>query len=317
MAGDQTFPTIIEKPGSIAGLDATLQWLKSHTNKLKQGLDSSGAILFRGFPITTAEDFDRFSAAFDYLDFTYSESLSNAVRINFTPRVFTANEAPPSVEIQLHHEMAQTPLFPEKIFFCCLQSAQFGGATPICRSDWLYADFKSAHPVWAEQFERLGLKYSTRMPASDDASSGQGRSWRSTLSVETVQAAESKLAELGYQWQWQPDDSLIATTPALPAVRHLADGSQSFFNQVIAAYLGWQRTSEGLEGLLTFGNNDTVPVAALEAIVAAARPHTIDICWQEGDVALVDNLRVMHGRNPYSGERKRQVLVCLAKEPKH
>ena len=55
-----------------------------------------GAVLFRGFPLATAEDFDAFVAAFDLPNFPYDESLSNAVRVNKTPRVFTANEAPPS-----------------------------------------------------------------------------------------------------------------------------------------------------------------------------------------------------------------------------
>jgi alpha-ketoglutarate-dependent taurine dioxygenase len=35
--------------------------------------------------------------------------------------------------------------------------------------------------------------------------------------------------------------------------------------------------------------------------------------WQDGDVALVDNYRVMHGRYPFSGTRKRKVVVCLAR----
>jgi alpha-ketoglutarate-dependent taurine dioxygenase len=26
--------------------------------------------------------------------------------------------------------------------------------------------------------------------------------------------------------------------------------------------------------------------------------------WQQGDVALVDNYRVMHGRRPFEGERR-------------
>ena len=52
--------------------------------------------------------------------FTYDESLSNAVRRNRTDRVFTANEAPPELEIFLHHEMAQTPCFPRYLFFYCI-----------------------------------------------------------------------------------------------------------------------------------------------------------------------------------------------------
>ena len=39
---------------------------------------------------------------------------------------------------------------------------------------------------------------------------------------------------------------------------------------------------------------------------------TFDLEWQDGDVALVDNYMTMHGRKPFSGDRKRQVLVALA-----
>ena len=73
------------------------------------------------------EDFDRFVAAFKLPNFPYEKSLSNAVRINRTPRVFTANEAPPSVTIFLHHEMAQTPVYPSKLFFFCEKPADAPG----------------------------------------------------------------------------------------------------------------------------------------------------------------------------------------------
>ncbi|MDA7834010.1 TauD/TfdA family dioxygenase, partial [Pseudomonadales bacterium] len=59
-------------------------WVQSHKHAIERSLQLSGAVLFRGFPVTSAEDFDAFSAAFGYPDFTYAESLSNAVRINFT-----------------------------------------------------------------------------------------------------------------------------------------------------------------------------------------------------------------------------------------
>ena len=86
---------------------------------------------FRGLGIQSAKAFDRFSYQFGYRDFSYQASLSNAVRVNLTPRVFTANEAPKEVEIFLHHEMAQTPLPPDKLFFCCLSASESGGATPF------------------------------------------------------------------------------------------------------------------------------------------------------------------------------------------
>ena len=311
---NMTFPHLVKNNEGVRDRNGMLTWLRSQIPTVKSHLASCGTVLFRGFPISCAEDFDLFSAAFGYGDFSYQESLSNAVRINFTPRVFSANEAPPDVEIYLHHELAQTPVAPEKIFFCCLNAAERGGATPLCRSDQLYHSFKSEYPEWAEQFARLGLKYTTHMPYMADANSGQGRSWCSTLSVQSVAEAEVRLSALGYSWRWQKDQSLMATTPTLPAVRRLPDGSESFFNQVIAAYRGWKRTDDNPDEILTFGNGASIPVPALEAMVSLADKFTVLVEWQDGDVALVDNHRIMHGRKPYSGTRKRQVLVCLARE---
>jgi alpha-ketoglutarate-dependent taurine dioxygenase len=267
---ESTFPLVINNRTGLTNIAEAIDWLSEEAGALKAQLAETGALLFRGFPVATAEDFDAFSAAFGYQDFTYKESLSNAVRINFTPRVFTANEAPPDVEIYLHHEMAQTPISPEKLFFCCLSAAEQGGATPLCRSDWLY--------------------------------------------VETAEEAEQKLRSLGYTWEWQDDGSLITTTPVLPAVKLLPDGSESFYNQVLAAHLGWKPVGPEQESPLTFGNGDPIPEECLDALVEIASELTLPLDWQDGDVALVDNHRVMHGRNPFSGSRKRQVVVCLARE---
>ncbi len=308
-----TFPLLINNDDAFDSMSSFLDWVSSEADAIKVGLEKSGAILFRGFPVKCAEDFDAFTQVFNYDEFTYQESLSNAVRINLTRRVFTANEAPPDVEIFLHHEMAQTPIYPQKIFFCCLSAAAEGGATPLCRSDLLYASFKSEHPKWAAMFVERGLKYNTHMPAVDDERSGQGRSWKSTLSVSGRAEAEARLSELGYSWGWQEDGSLLTTSPKLPAVRQLDDGSESFFNQIIAAYCGWKRRDDSSLPVLTFGDDDLIPEEILDAIVELSSRFVYAAEWQDGDVALVDNYRVMHGRYPYSGDKKRRVVVCLAR----
>jgi hypothetical protein len=306
------FPTVIQNPGKISDVSGLKHWVASEREHLANELERSGAILFRGFPVQSAKNFDEFAMAFGFEHFTYEESLSNAVRINLTPRVFTANEAPPDVEIFLHHEMAQTPIYPHRLFFCCLSAASEGGATPLCRSDLLWQDFKSHHPELALPFEELGLKYTTHMPVDDDSASGQGRSWRSTLSVKDKAEAEARLSELDYSWEWSDNDSLLATTGALPAVRDLKDGSQSFFNQVIAAHKGWKRHINR-QSVLTFGDGSEIPRTSLDLLADISTRYTVPCEWQDGDVALVDNYRVMHGRYPFSGDRKRQVVVCLAR----
>jgi alpha-ketoglutarate-dependent taurine dioxygenase len=309
---DSVFPSVIVNDGKVTNLRECETWISDNIKELESKLRHSGAILFRGFPVESAETFDAFSNAFAYPNFTYKESLSNAVRINFTKRVFTANEAPKDVEIYLHHEMAQTPISPSKVFFFCKTAADQGGATPLCRSDMLFAELVKQAPDLAQEFADKGLKYTSHMPAEDDHESGQGRSWKSTLSVESREQAEHKLAELGYSWTWMEDSSLKATTPVLPAVVDLGNNVKVFYNQLIAAYKGWKGVKENPASAITFGDGSHIPIAGLELVASLAAQFTFDLPWQDGDVALVDNYMAMHGRKPYSGERKREVLVALA-----
>ena len=131
-------------------------------------LDQVGAILFRGFPDGGDLGFDRCIEALNLKPFTYAESLSNAVRKNRSPRVFTANEAPPELEIFLHHEMAQTLIYPSKLFFFCQTASETGGATPICRSDILWQKLTQQCLTFADDCKNKGLKYSNVMPAEAD-----------------------------------------------------------------------------------------------------------------------------------------------------
>lgn len=306
-----SFPQIVLNDAGLSSLEAMLDWLPSRMAALETSLKDSGAIVFRGFPVATAEDFDALVRAFPYPGFTYQESLSNAVRINFTERVFTANEAPPDVEIFLHHEMAQTPISPRRLFFFCQSAAQHGGATPLCRSDRLFASLKDRNPSLARAFAERGVRYVTRMPAADDPGSGQGRGWRSTLSVDTQVEAEEKLGDLGYRYVWGHDGGLAVTSPRLPATLTLEDGSTAFYNQMVAAYLGWAGVRDAPESALSYGDGSLLAREDLELVAELAYAHTTDVVWQDGDVALVDNHRVMHGRRPYSGDRARRVLVAM------
>jgi alpha-ketoglutarate-dependent taurine dioxygenase len=310
--GDSVFPSVVVNDGTLTTQQECADWIKANLTELEAKLRETGAILFRGFPVNSAESFDEFSNSFDYPNFTYQESLSNAVRINFTERVFTANEAPKNVEIFLHHEMAQTPISPSKLFFFCKSAAEEGGETPLCRSDMLFDDLQQQMPTLAADFISKGLKYTTHMPAEDDPNSGQGRSWKSTLSVQDAAQAEQKLAELGYSWKWLADNSLRATTPVLPAVIDLGNGKKVFYNQLIAAFMGWKGVRENPSSAITFGDGSDIPIAGLQLAVKLSEKFTFDLPWQDGDVALVDNYMTMHGRRPFFGERKRQVLVALA-----
>lgn len=306
--GNGRFPLCLQ-PDGPCGLQETVAWITLHASRLLQQLQQHGALLFRGFSLTTAEDFDAFVLAFDLPNFPYEESLSNAVRVNRTPRVFTANEAPPEISILLHHEMAQTPIFPSRLFFFCEQPAETGGATPLCRSDVLFERLDKECPDFVRDCETKGLLYSNVMPDESDPGSGMGRSWRSTFRAETREQAETRMSSLGYSWEWRPDGSLRATTPVLPAVRELPSGRRSFFNQLIAASRGWKDDRNDPSRAITFGDGSPLNVEAVQTASTLADEITFDVPWRKGDVALVDNFAVMHGRRTFSGSRK--VLASL------
>ncbi|MEL6530585.1 MAG: TauD/TfdA family dioxygenase [Pseudomonadota bacterium] len=300
---DNTFPPIIAGGGDLAA------FLNTNKAAVDAALEDAGALLFRGFDVADPLAFDAAVEGYGETGFTYEDSLSNAVRTNVTPRVFTANEAPPATEIFLHHEMAQTPLYPSKLFFYCEIAAQKGGATPLCRSDWVLDRLTSKAPDFVARVGAEGVRYTNVMPGSDDTGSGQGRSWRSTLSVTDKSAAEDRLRDLGYSWEWQEDESLRATTPALPAIRELADGRKTFFNQLIAAFRGWADSRNDPNRAITFGSGEPITTQDMAPAIAIADELTVNLAWQPGDVALVDNFLVMHGRRPFSG--KRRVLASL------
>jgi alpha-ketoglutarate-dependent taurine dioxygenase len=308
---DTVFPVVLEPGSATLDLASTVERIRHNREYLLDLLGIHGAVLLRNFPISSDTDFDAVVKAFELANFTYAESLSNAVRKNRTERVFTANEAPPEVEIFLHHEMAQTPIYPSRLLFFCEQAADSGGATPLCRSDVLLSRLDAALPEFTAACRRLGARYTNVMPAAADIASGQGRSWQDTLSVATAADAEARLRALGYSFEWLRDGSLRVTTATLPVVRTLADGREVFFNQLIAAFCGWQDARNVARKSITFGDGSEIPVAAMEQVVRLSQELVFDTPWQTGDVALVDNFLVMHGRRPFQGTRR--VLASLAK----
>lgn len=308
--GDTVFPYVFVCRDEDAQLALCIEWMRSHRDDLLDLSTKHGAVLFRGFPTPSVESFDSMIQALSIHNFEYKKSLSNAVRVNRTERVFTANEAPPDIHIFFHHEMAQTPIYPERILFYCEVPAEEGGATPICRSDILYQRLSERCPDFIRKCETSGLKYTNVMPAADDLKSGMGRSWQSTLGVDTREKAEARLSDLNYSWKWLEDGCLKATTPPLPAVKEVEPGRKTFFNQLIAAYCGWSDSRNRLSEAIRHGDGALLDANAVKVAVEIANELAFDVEWQAGDFVLVDNRIAMHARRTFKGTRR--IVASLA-----
>ena len=62
--GDSVFPSVVLNEAGLKTTHECEQWIHDNKQALEARLQSSGAILFRGFPLDSAETFDEFSNAF-------------------------------------------------------------------------------------------------------------------------------------------------------------------------------------------------------------------------------------------------------------
>lgn len=165
--------------------------IKTHKPYLESLLLQSGALIIRGLPLLTPSDFNDVVEAFDYQQLPYVGGA--APRTNVVGRVFTANESPPDQKIPFHHEMAQVPQFPSKLFFFCEVEPATGGETPIVLSHVIYDRMKDRYPDFVEKLEKHGLLYVRVLGEDDNPNSPIGRGWKSTFLTNDKTVAQQRL----------------------------------------------------------------------------------------------------------------------------
>jgi hypothetical protein len=84
---------------------------------------------------------------------------------------------------------------------------------------------------------------------------------------------------------------------------------------LIAAAQGWKDARNDPSKAITHGDGTPLDREAVQRVAAMAEELTFDTPWHPGDVALLDNLVVMHGRRPFRGTRK--VLASLVDPGRH
>ncbi len=347
-------PSVLSPPSkSISTVEETVRFVKEYRNKIDKAVDDHGAVLFRGFPLASPEDFDAFVKAFDgFTDLSYEKSMSFAVRTKMADRICTTNEGK-SGGLVFHHEQAQTPLWPSHVFFCCQLPAKpgDGGETGIVSSPLVYEKLMEKYPEFCSKLEKQGVKYTVFAGPEQDPSKGAGRSWKSFFHATTKDECEAKMAAGGWEWQWGVgpsnashdvgSDFLKCTTPVLEAVK-LANGGgvgggrlrKCFFNQLIATTanaLEFSRvgdsvtkgydplvdipTQVGIDDCVRFGNGDSIPLEILLDAKQICEDLAVNVQWQTGDVVLLSNYLMMHARRHWNGpEGTRKLLASLVQE---
>ena len=279
------------------------QWVADNFPELKQHLINHGAILFRGFPLSGAEDFEAMLDQTEFENMPYVGGAAPRSQVTAS-RIVTANESPASEKIPFHHEMAQVPTPPGYIFFYCDVAPEEGGATSLLHSAEICKKFFALNPEFAASIEKSGVRYKRVMPYETDKSSAIGRSWRDTFLVESKAQAEKAMQEAGMSWQWLEDGSVSTTTAQLPAIRLDPETNQKvFFNSIVAVYTGWNDTRNLGETSVVGDADSLMDAQVMQSLVKEMDELSVNFKWQVGDVLWVNNHTVMHARQPFKGDR--------------
>ena len=118
------FPEFLAEPRDLFPLavrvnDPTKSSLAEVTAKcmeyVEENFSRSPAILFRGLPAKSAEDFSTIAQAIQGKTMTYEGGTAFRTQIDKDVGTYTASIDPPSYTIEPHNEMAFNELFPHKV----------------------------------------------------------------------------------------------------------------------------------------------------------------------------------------------------------
>ncbi|XP_071710530.1 clavaminate synthase-like protein At3g21360 [Rutidosis leptorrhynchoides] len=287
-------------------IKAEKQWIESLVDKY-------GVILFRGFPVKSASDFNDVVEAFGFPEIEYVGG--RAPRTKVVGRVYTANESPPENRVPFHHEMSYVPDAPSKLFFFCEQEPGKGGQTPLVLSHIIYDKMKEKYPEFIAEVEEHGVKNVVVMGDEDDSSNVGGRGWKSAYMTNDKKVAEERAAKQGAKLEWMHGNAVKVTTGPLPAFRFDKKSQhKTWFNNI--AYT----KPVPLNGInvddhdtyIELGNGGLVSDQAQKECSKIMEEECVVVPWKNGDVMLVNNLIVLHARQPLL-KPPRRVLASLCK----
>lgn len=283
-------------------------WVEGHRDEIRQLLHTAGAVLFRGFNLDTTERFQ------DVVR-TYSPSLLDYYERS-TPRhalgngVYTSTEYPAKRSIPLHNECAYSYYWPRTLWFCALQAAQVGGATPLADSRRVLADLPKGT---RRRFVERKVTYVRNYVEGLDIP------WQTAFQTEDPAVVAEYCKRTGTQMEWRGE--VLHTEQTYDAVvSHPDTGEKIWFNQVHASHVSALDSDaraavesmfddDSLPRSVRFGDGTAIPDEDIGAVKLALDDNTNRFAWEDGDAMVIDNMLTAHGREAYSGLRR--VVVAM------
>jgi alpha-ketoglutarate-dependent taurine dioxygenase len=302
-------PFVLRVEAALPGLDLA-RWLVGSRAQIRADLDRYGAVLLTGFAV---DDPVAFGAAARTITPDLLDYLERAAqRTEVADKVFTSTEFAADQWIPLHHEMSYSHNWPALVYFYCDVPPGSGGATPLASERAVFgripADIKA-------RFQRDGVRYIRNSGAELDLP------WQEVFQTTDRAEVEAYCRRSGTEWEWTGADGLRTTAIRQATARHPRTGEEVWFNHAhlfhvsnmppeVAAALLSDVGEHGLPRNVFYGDGEPIPGEVVSLIGGLYREAAISFPWRHGDVLIVDNHLAVHGREPFTGNRR--VLVAMS-----
>jgi amino acid adenylation domain-containing protein len=293
-------------------------WAMRSRDFIEDNLFKHGAILFRGFKIESLGQFESFASVTSNQLITYGERSSPRTALG--GYVYTSTDHPAGQNILLHNEQSYTLEWPMKIWFFCQQPASSRGATPLADSRKIADRLSDVTERFAKQHVMYVRNYGDRL----------GLPWEEAFQTRDRAAVEVYCRKASIELEWKDRDRLRTRQVRAALRKHPRTGETVWFNHALFFHVSSLEESahgsimagireEELPYNTYYGDGSAIEPEVLRRIREAYRLETVSFAWQQGDILMVDNMLVAHGRESFEGERQIAVIMGdpLASQSSH
>lgn len=277
-------------------------------------LHDQGGVLFRGFRKGAVADFRSFAASFggELLPYEFGSTPRSRIEGGGGSGVYSSTEYPAHQWIPQHNEQSYTHPWPATIWFYCDVEPQDAGETPLADSREV---LRRIDPAVRRRFADKGLMYVRNYGGGLDLP------WEQVFNTDDRAAVERFCRARDIAWEWL-DDSRLRTRQIRPSEAiHPATGAAVWFNQAHLFHISALEPDlretllavvdePDLPRNVLYGDGSPIEDDALDGIRAVYQGAMLCFPWRDGDILLLDNMLMTHGRAPFTGPRR--ILVAMA-----
>lgn len=217
--------------------------------------------------------------------------------------------------IGLHIENGNTPMPPDVIAFFSELSAKKGSQTTICDGHAVYQALSPELQATFSQPMRIS-RYLPKVIWQNYVATATGRTDAEQISLDDLDIFITATTSKTLTHHVEPQtDGGVRYVLQIPAIREdNVSGQLAFANTLLGPSFNYEKPE------FTLANGQHVEDALLDELTQLCEKYTQDIAWQNGDVVILDNKRMMHGRRQIDvplTERKLYIAMGLGIRSNH